>query len=110
MKISKELIKGSTSILVMSVLKKNDLYGYKIIKEIELRSESVFELKEGTLYPILHALEKEGFLESYWDDSEGRKRKYYHLTRKGLKQLEEKQSEWKVFSTSVDKVLSFANA
>ena len=110
MKISKELIKGSTSILVMSVLKKNDLYGYKIIKEIELRSESVFELKEGTLYPILHALEKEGFLESYWDDTEGRKRKYYHLTRKGLKQLEEKQSEWKVFSTSVDKVLSFANA
>ena len=110
MKISKELIKGSTSILVMSVLKKNDLYGYKIIKEIELRSESVFELKEGTLYPILHALEKEGFLESYWDDSEGRKRKYYHLTRKGVKQLEEKQSEWKVFSTSVDKVLSFANA
>lgn len=110
MKISKELIKGSTSILVMSVLKKNDLYGYKIIKEIELRSESVFELKEGTLYPILHALEKEGFLESYWDDTEGRKRKYYHLTRKGHKQLEEKQSEWKVFSTSVDKVLSFANA
>lgn len=108
MKISKELIKGSTSILVMSVLKKSDLYGYKIIKEIELRSESVFELKEGTLYPILHALEKEGFLESYWDDSEGRKRKYYHLTRKGHKQLEEKQSEWKVFSTSVDKVLSFA--
>lgn len=58
MKISKELIKGSTVMLVMSVLKKNDMYGYKIIKELELQSESVFELKEGTLYPILHALEK----------------------------------------------------
>ena len=108
MKISKELIKGSTSTLVMSVLKKGDLYGYKIINEIELQSESVFEFKEGTLYPILHALEKENFLESYWDESEGRKRKYYHLTRKGHKQLEEKQEEWKVFSTSVNKVLGFS--
>ena len=59
MKISKELIKGSTSILVLSVLENEDLYGYKIIKEIEDRSEKVFELKEGTLYPILHALEQE---------------------------------------------------
>ena len=48
MKISKELIKGSTAMLVMSVLKKSDMYGYKIIKELELQSESVFELKEGT--------------------------------------------------------------
>ena len=108
MKISKELIKGSTSLLVMSVLKGQDLYGYKIIKELETRSENVFELKEGTLYPILHALEQEGFLESYWDEFEGRKRKYYHLTRKGLKQLETKREEWKVYSGSVDKVLSFS--
>ena len=47
MKISKELIKGSTAMLVMSILKKSDMYGYKIIKELELQSESVFELKEG---------------------------------------------------------------
>ena len=73
MKISKELIKGSTAMLVMSVLKKNDMYGYKIIKELELQSESVFELKEGTLYPILHALEEENLLESYWEEFDGRK-------------------------------------
>lgn len=108
MKISKELIKGSTSLLVMSVLKEKDLYGYKIIKELELESENVFELKEGTLYPILHALEKENYLESYWDESDGRKRKYYHITKKGLKALKEKQEEWKVFSVSVNKVLGFA--
>ncbi len=108
MKISKELIKGSTSLLVMSVLKGQDLYGYKIIKELENRSENVFELKEGTLYPILHALEKEGFLESYWEEFENRKRKYYHLTKKGLRQLETKREEWKVYSGSVDKVLSFS--
>lgn len=109
MKISKELIKGSTSMLVLSVLKGQDLYGYKIIKELESRSENVFELKEGTLYPILHALEQEGFLESYWDEFDNRKRKYYHLTRKGTKALKEKQEEWRTYSQSVDRVLGFAN-
>lgn len=109
MKLSKELIKGSTSMLILSVLKGKDLYGYKIIKEIELRSENVFEFKEGTLYPILHALEKENYLESYWEEVDNRKRKYYHLTRKGLKQLAEKEKEWKIYSNSVEKVLGFAN-
>lgn len=109
MKLSKELIKGSTSMLILSVLKGKDLYGYKIIKKLELRSESVFEFKEGTLYPILHALENENYLESYWDEVDNRKRKYYHLTRKGLKQLVDKEEEWKVYSKSVEKVLGFAN-
>lgn len=108
MKISKELLKGSTPIMVMSVLKGKDMYGYIIIKELQKRSEDVFVLKEGTLYPILHALEKEGYLDSYWDEFDNRKRKYYHLTRKGKKQLEAKKEEWQVYSKSVGKVLSFA--
>lgn len=108
MKISKELLKGSTPIMVMSVLKGKDMYGYIIIKELQKRSEDVFVLKEGTLYPILHALEKEGYLESYWDEFDNRKRKYYHLTRKGEKQLETKKEEWQVYSKSVGKVLSFS--
>lgn len=107
MKISKELIKGSTSILVLSVLENEDLYGYKIIKEIEDRSEKVFELKEGTLYPILHALEQEDYLESYWDEYDGRKRKYYHLSKKGKKQLADKKQEWHTFTKSVNNVLGF---
>lgn len=109
MKISKELLKGSTPIMVMSVLKGKDMYGYIIIKELQKRSEDVFVLKEGTLYPILHALEKEGYLESYWEEFDNRKRKYYHLTRKGEKQLDAKKAEWQVYSKSVSKVLSFAN-
>ncbi len=60
------------------------------------------------LYPILHALEEENLLESYWEEFDGRKRKYYHLTRKGTKRLKEKQEEWKVYSKSVEKVLSFS--
>ena len=77
MNIKKELSKGSSSLLVLSVLESKDMYGYQIIKEIELRSEKVFSFKEGTLYPILHTFEKDGFVKSYWDESEqGRKRKY----------------------------------
>lgn len=109
MKISKDLIKGSTSMLVLSVLKSDDLYGYKIIKQIETLSENVFVLKEGTIYPILHALEEENLLESYWENDGSRKRKYYHITKKGLKQLKEKQQEWQIYSTSVTKVLGIAS-
>lgn len=109
MKISKELMKGSTATLVLSVLNGKDLYGYKIIQEIALRSDDAFLLKEGTLYPILHALEKENCLESYWEESDNRKRKYYHLTRKGAHRLRNKKDEWQAFSNSVNKVLSFSN-
>lgn len=107
MKYSKELLKGTTPVLVMSVLKDEDLYGYKIIKKLEFRSENVFEMSEGTLYPILHALEKEKFLTSYWEEQDGRRRKYYHLTDKGLKQFEEKKKEFVSFTENVKKVLSF---
>ena len=108
MKISKELVKGSTATLVLSVLKGKDMYGYVIIKEIALRSEQVFELKEGTLYPILHALEQEGCLESYWEEFENRKRKYYHLTRKGEKRLKASTEEFAAYITAVKRVLEFS--
>ena len=57
MKINKELMKGSTSILILTLLKSEDMYGYQITQELERRSDSTFEMKEGTLYPMLHALE-----------------------------------------------------
>ncbi len=107
MKYSKELLKGSTSALVLSVLENKDLYGYRIINELEIRSENAFEMSEGTLYPILHALEKEKYLESYWQEVDGRNRKYYHITKKGKKELDSKKEEWKSFSTSVNKVLNY---
>ncbi|MGG7163265.1 PadR family transcriptional regulator [Clostridium ihumii] len=106
MAINKELMKGSTSILILSLLNRKDMYGYEMIKEIELRSKGVFSFKEGTLYPILHALEKESFIESYWELSEGgRKRKYYKITDEGKTSLKEKENEWKLFSSTVNGVL-----
>ncbi len=108
MRYSKELLKGSTPLLVLSVLRGQDLYGYKIIRELEIRSENVFEMSEGTLYPILHALEKEKLLSSYWEEVDGRRRKYYHITDKGLKQFNEKKDEFISYSQNVTKVLNFA--
>lgn len=108
MKYSKVLLKGSTSMLVLSVLSNKDLYGYKIIRELEVQSENAFNMSEGTLYPILHALEKEKYLISYWQEIDGRNRKYYKITEKGRKKLAESREEWKSFSSSVNKVLNFA--
>lgn len=107
MKISKELLKGSTGTMVLGLLAEEDLYGYAIIREIEERSQSVFRMSEGSLYPILHAMEKEGLLESYRKVSEiGKERKYYRITAKGRLQLSVKLEEWSLFSESVTRVLS----
>lgn len=108
MKISKELTTGSIPTMVLSTLEKQDLYGYMIVKELKVRSNNVFVLKEGTLYPILHSFEKEGFVESYWEVAEGRKRKYYHITKKGLRHLKTKKEEFEEFSVTVKKVLNYA--
>ena len=84
MNIQKELSKGSSSLLVLSVLGTGDMYGYQIILELARRSSNVFEMKEGTLYPVLHGMEREGYVEAYEKAAPtGRVRKYYHLTRAG---------------------------
>ena len=107
MKISKEMLKGSTVILVLSLLDKEPMYGYQMIKEIEKKSSGVFNFKEGTLYPILHSLEAEGMIESYWLGSKGsRQRKYYRITSPGKQHLKEKEKEWVTFRSAVDKVIT----
>ena len=110
MKIGKELMKGSTPALILSVISKEDMYGYRIVKELELRSENVFLMKEGTLYPLLHSLEEAGLVESYWQEASGRKRKYYHITRKGKAALKQKKEEFEAFTAAVGKVLNYSGA
>lgn len=112
MKINKELLKGSTTMLVLSLLKDPNMYGYQMIKTLKEKSENVFELKEGTLYPILHSLEEKDLITSYWDSTTGKKRKYYTITKKGKNHLKEKEEEWRIFSKGITNVLggvSFAN-
>lgn len=106
MKLSKELVKGSSAMLVLSLLEHEEMYGYQIIKELEARSENVFSMKEGTLYPILHSLETEGFVEAYWEETESsRKRRYYRITEAGRAELTRQSEEFKVYTVAVRKVL-----
>lgn len=106
MKIDKSLLSGSTTLLVLSLLKAGDMYGYEMIAELSRRSDKTFELKEGTLYPILHGLEGEKCVKSYEKQAPtGRMRKYYHITERGLRRLEEKREEWRFFSEKVNGVV-----
>ncbi len=106
MDIKKELTKGSSAMLVLSALEKEDLYGYMIIKKIAAQSDNVFSFKEGTLYPILHNFEQNGLVKSYWTECDGRKRKYYQITKKGLKNLADTKQEWEAYTVAVNKVLN----
>ncbi len=103
--IDKSLMSGSTTLLVLKLLSEKDLYGYEMIETLRERSENVFELKAGTLYPLLHSLEERGLLVSYQQEAGGKLRKYYQITRQGRKALEEKRREWGEYSQAVFRVL-----
>lgn len=106
MTIDKTLLAGSTATLILKLLDGQDMYGYQIIEELSRRSDNTFQLKAGTLYPLLHGLEKKGLLESYEEHADStRIRKYYRLTGKGKKFLKEKTAEWKEYSSAVSKIL-----
>lgn len=106
MTIDKTLLAGSTATLILKLLEGQDMYGYQMIEELARRSDDTFQLKAGTLYPLLHGLEKKGYLESYEEAADSaRFRKYYRLTSKGKKFLEEKTKEWNTYSSAVTKIL-----
>ena len=106
MKFDKGLMAGGGTMLVLALLEGSDMYGYQIIEELARRSNNTFEMKEGTLYPILHTLEKAKYLTSYRQEaSSGRERKYYHLTKRGKQLLDEKRSEWEKFHQGVNDIL-----
>ena len=107
MSIDKSLITGSTTTLILKLLEEKNMYGYEMIDTLSKKSDHTFDLKAGTLYPILHGLEKNALVESYEEKAGNeRTRKYYHITPKGKKMLQEKQAQWIEYSNAVNKVLS----
>lgn len=104
--MDKKLMAISTSMLVLKLLEKQDMYGYQMIKELENQSKKVFILKEGTLYPILHVLEQQGAIESFEQTAEtGRVRKYYRISKEGKGILKEKAKEWDTYQNAVNRVM-----
>jgi len=103
MYVSKDLIAASATPLILSILKENDSYGYSIIKRVKTLSKNEIVWTEGMLYPVLHRLEEQHFIESYWKASEsGRNRKYYRLTKAGSDELEMQMSQWNIVHTALE--------
>ena len=91
----RELLKGNTPTLVLAVLQDAPRHGYGIAREIEQRSNNALKFKEGTLYPALHALEREGLIVGAWQkENGGRERKVYDITPQGLAALERRTQTW----------------
>lgn len=106
MAVEKPLISGSMTMLLLKLLSEKDRYGYEMIETLRERSQNVFELKAGTLYPLLHSMEEKGYLTGYEKDAAGKTRKYYRVTEKGLRVLAEKTEEWKEYASAVTNVLA----
>ena len=104
-----QLRKGSTPLLLLSVLAANKMYGYQIMRELEQRSEGYFTMTAALLYPALHQLEADGLVKSEWQEGQGRRRrKYYAITPKGRKALASSQAEWETFLANLQKTLRLA--
>lgn len=106
MEIDKSLLTGSTSMLILNLLAEGELYGYQMIKALAEKSNNVFSLKAGTLYPLLHGLTEQGLVTFCEKQAEnGRVRKYYSITPKGNRALMDKKSQWNTFMSAVNRVL-----
>jgi PadR family transcriptional regulator PadR len=107
----KEIKKGATRYSILTILVDNDLYGYELRNEFELRTKGVMTLTEGNTYPTLHKMESEGLVTSYWEDSEEGlpSRKYYHITEKGKTLLNEMMFEWNRYVEAMNNLWSGKN-
>lgn len=96
MKLNKDLVAASATPLILSILARGDSYGYAIIQSVRRLSGGELEWADGMLYPILHRLEKNGLIESYWGQAESRRRrKYYRLLDAGRQELAEQRDSWR---------------
>ena len=106
MAVDKSLLTGSMTMLILKLLSEKDMYGYEMIDTLRKKSQNVFELKAGTLYPLLHGLEDKGMLTVYEQEFLGKTRKYYSITKEGKKLLKSKTEEWNVYSGAIMNVLA----
>ena len=108
--MDKKMMSIATSMLLLKLLSEEDKYGYQMIRELEERSEKFFFMNEGTIYPILHNLEKEGMIRSCSRTAEnGRRRKYYSITEEGRAKLEEYKLQWIDYKTAIETFLGDAD-
>ncbi len=106
MEFAKEMLKGYIDIIILSMLYDEDLYGYELAKRVKEKSDSAFELKEGTLYLSFKRMEQNGLIESYWgDEGAGGRRKYYKLLPEGRESIKDRKNEWESLKQIIDMFL-----
>ena len=89
------MLDGNVETMILAVLNDGSNYGYQLVQELNAKSPELLQFGEGTIYPVLHRMEKRGVINAFWQEGEtGRKRKYYRLTTRGKRQLEENLSQW----------------
>lgn len=103
-----QALKGHLDMLVLAVIKPKPLHGYGVIQSLRELSDGSFDLPEGTVYPVLHRLERAGHLSGSWSVVGGRRRREYRLTRSGRKLLGQREGEWSLFARAVEAVLEGA--
>ncbi|MFK7846719.1 MAG: PadR family transcriptional regulator [Rhodothermales bacterium] len=103
--IPKALVAASIKPFVLTILASGDNYGYAIIQRVKTLTGEQIKWTTSTLYPVLHSLENKGLLESYWQSSEGGpRRKYYQLTAKGQKVMQQEKQQWLDVHTALMKL------
>jgi PadR family transcriptional regulator, regulatory protein PadR len=104
-----ELLQGTLDMLILKVVALGPIHGYGIAQRIRQISKDVLQVQQGSLYPALHRLEKRGWLQSAWRESEnGRQAKFYKLSAKGRKQLAEEQQTWERLTVAIALILRTA--
>lgn len=103
--MSRQALKGNLDLLVLAVLSDGPKHGYAVIEALRQRSNDVFDLPEGTVYPALHRLEESGFLSSEWSVINGRRRRTYQLTDDGQAALGDELEAWEQFTEAVANVV-----
>jgi PadR family transcriptional regulator, regulatory protein PadR len=101
-----DVLKNHLELLVLTALKARPGHGYSIIRAIRDCSDGEFELLEGSLYPALHRLERDGLVTSSWSNVDGRKRRVYKLSRKGRAAFEQRERDWRRFERAMNLVLA----
>ncbi|WP_051343959.1 PadR family transcriptional regulator [Alicyclobacillus herbarius] len=110
MEINKELVAASATPIVLAILAEGDSYGYAILKRVRELSNGRMEWTDGMLYPVLHRLERLGLIESRWEVAEnGRRRKYYRVTRRGLEELAEERRQWQTVEETLHNLWTLLN-
>jgi DNA-binding PadR family transcriptional regulator len=108
---NKELVGASTAMLVLGVLARESSYGYEIVKRINEQARGAFTWQEGTVYPVLHRLERDGLIRARWQEADtGRKRKYYALTPAGRNALDDGKRQWHVFHEMIVRLTGVSHA